>query len=637
MMSVQRLGACGLGLVLALVGLMVAPPVAQAADPIPIATIQGTGPVSPYDKKTVTTTPSRVTAVYGQVSSAELRGFVIQTPGTGGPRRDLSKASDAIFVYLGSTAFDVKIGDAVSVTGTVSEFNGLTQIGGAVTITRVTGGVPTVRPVSGLRWADTVDQRENLESMLYSSTERFTVSDTFPLLRFGELGLTSAELPLQPTEVARPGSAAAERQAARNLAIRVNLDDGSNRGFTRTATLPARPLPYLSVGESVAIGDRLRLTEPVIVDWRNNAWKLNPTSPTVPGSEPATIRQVRDDPAPRVRGAFSVASFNVLNYFTTTGQGRSGCNGGNLAADDTFNVTYDCDVRGAWDGADLNRQQTKIIAALNSMDASVVGLMEIENSARLGEQPDEALLALVAALNVDAGYRKWAAVASSTQLQPVAEQDVITNALIYQPREVRLNGRAYALGSAAGDDGAFRNARTPIAASFTPRGGGDPVLVVVNHFKSKGSGDDATGDNDDVGDGQGFYNGDRVRQAQALRGWVPDVQRAARARAVALVGDFNSYGQEDPLRVLYAGGYRNIAPADEWSYSFGGLLGSLDHVLLNPAARQRLTRADIWNVNAGESPALEYSTYKTTANDYYSPGPRRSSDHDPVVVGLRRR
>ena len=31
----------------------------------------------------VTTTPSRVTAVYGQVSTAEFRGFVIQTPAPG--------------------------------------------------------------------------------------------------------------------------------------------------------------------------------------------------------------------------------------------------------------------------------------------------------------------------------------------------------------------------------------------------------------------------------------------------------------------------------------------------------------------------------------------------------------------------
>ncbi|MET1004062.1 MAG: ExeM/NucH family extracellular endonuclease [Propionibacteriaceae bacterium] len=635
-MRLRRLSAYAVGFTLLVAGLVAAPEQAHAADPIPIADIQGTGVSTPKAGQVVTTTPSRVTAVYGQGAAAEFRGFVIQTPGTGGAARDLTRASDAVFVFLGSATAAVAIGDVVSVTGTAGEFSGLTQIGGAVTVTKVTGSFPTIRPLSGLRWADTVAQRENLESMLYASTERFTVSDTFPLLRFGELGLTSAELPLQPTEVARPGSAEASAQAARNLAIRVNLDDGSNRGFTRTATLAARPLPYLSVGVEVAIGDRLRLTEPVIVDFRNGVWKFNPTTPTEPGAEPAVIRQVADDPAPRVGGALSVASFNVLNYFTTTGQGRASCNGGNLDTEHSFNVTFDCDARGAWDDADFGRQQSKIVAAVNALDADVVGLMEIENSAALGEQPDEALGALVTALNRAAGFRKWAFVPSSTELQATSEQDVITNALIYQPRWVHLASPAYALGAAAGPDGPFANARTPIAASFAAWAGGDPVLVVVNHLKSKGA-DGATGDNADIGDGQGAYNGDRVRQAGALRDWVPSVQQRARASAVALIGDFNSYGQEDPLQVLYTAGYRNAAPDDEWSYSFSGLAGSLDHVLLNGPARSRLNRADIWNVNSGESPALEYSTYKTTTTDLYAPDARRSSDHDPVVVGFRRR
>ena len=635
-MRLRRLSAYAVGFCLVAVGLVAAPQRAQAADPTPIAEIQGTGPTSPKAGQVVTTTPSRVTAVYGQGSTAEFRGFVIQTPGTGGARRDLATASDAVFVFLGTQTLDVAMGDVVSVTGTAGEFSGLTQIGGAVTVTTVTGDFPTVRPRTGLRWADTAAQRENLESMLYASDERFTVSDTFPLLRFGELGLTSAELPLQPTEVARPGSAEASARAERNLAIRVNLDDGSNRGFTRTATLAARPLPYLSVGVEVAVGDRLRLTEPVIVDFRNGIWKFNPTAPTTPGAEPAVIRQAADDPAPRVGGAVSVASFNVLNYFTTTGQGRAACTGGNLDTENSFNVTFDCDARGAWDGADLGRQQSKIVAAVNALDADVVGLMEIENSAALGEEPDEALASLVAALNRAAGFRKWAHVPSSTELQAVGEQDVITNALIYQPRWVRLDSPAYALGAAAGPDGPFANARTPIAASFEAWAGGDPVLVVVNHLKSKGA-DGATGDNRDTGDGQGAYNGDRVRQAQALRDWIPSVQQRAGTAAVALIGDFNSYSAEDPLQLLYGAGYRNAAPDDEWSYSFSGLAGSLDHVLLNGPARARLTRADIWNVNSGESPALEYSTYKTTATDLYSPGPKRSSDHDPVVVGFRRR
>lgn len=623
--------------VLALVAgtLSTLPGTAHAADPLPIAAIQGTGAATPYAGKQVTTTPSVVTAVYGQGSSAELQGFVVQTPGTGG-RKDLSTASDAIFVYMGSQSFDVAIGDQVVVTGTASEFRGLSQITGT-SITEVKASYRPVQPVSGISWEKTAAQRENLESMLYSTTEKFLVSDTYPLLPFGELGLAAGgSLPVQPTDAGAPGSAAAVAQAAENAAIRVNLDDGSNRGYTVTEDFPARPLPFLTSSQGVKVGDRLTLDEPVIVDFRNNLWKFNPVTPVVAGDEVATIKSARADKTPNVGGALSVASFNVLNYFTTVGKGRKDCSGATLDTTGSFNVTDDCDVRGAWDDDDLKRQQNKITSAINQLDASVVGLMEIENSAKLGEAPDEATATLVAALNAKAGQRKWAYVPSSTtQLQAVADQDYITNALIYQPKEVKLNGEeSYALGSAAGADGAFANARTPIAAAFTPRVGGQRMLVVVNHFKSKSTGSGATGDNADTG--QGAFNGDRVRQARALLDWLPDLQDEARTDATALIGDFNSYTREDPLRLLDDAGYRNAAPDNQYTYTFSGLSGSLDHILLNADARRRLTRADVWNINAGQSQALEYSQYKTTTVNYYKTNALRSSDHDPVIAGFKK-
>lgn len=275
--------------------------------------------------------------------------------------------------------------------------------------------------------------------------------------------------------------------------------------------------------------------------------------------------------------------------------------------------------------------------AINDLDASVVGLMEIENSVRLGEPVDEALASLVDALNRAAGHRRWAYVPSaSDQLQPVEQQDVITSALIYQRREVRLDRPAWALGSAAGDDGPFANARTPIAAAFSARSGAEPMVVVVNHFKSKGS-SGATGDNVDAGDGQGAYNGDRTRQAAAVHDWVPGLQAAAGTDAVAVIGDLNAYAQKDPVHVLAEAGFRDAAPRGQYSYVFSGLSGSLDHILLNRAARCRLRKADVWNINAVESEAYQYSTYRTTRIDYYRPDQRRASDHDPVIAGFSRR
>lgn len=613
-----------LAVVLAL-GLFLTAPPAYAAEPVAIAAIQGTGASTPLNGQVVTTETSVVTAVYPKADNG-FNGFVIQTPGTGGEDKDPAAASDAIFVYAGNVAFDVKIGDAVTVTGKAGEFRGLTQL----VLTSVTVQDADVDPAEPVptAWADTAEQRENFESMLYESDEEFLVSDTYPLLAYGELGLAAGdELPVQPTDVGAPGSDAAVKQAAANLINKVNLDDGTNRGTA------GQTLPYLKTGEGVTVGDTLELTEPVIIDWRNDKWKFNPTGPIEAGDEPAKIDAGETPAAPKPEGDFTIASFNVLNYFTTTGEGRTDCVGGNKSLDDTFNVTFDCDVRGAWDADDLARQQAKIITAINELDASVVGLMEIENSAKLGEDVDEATATLVAALNKAAGSDKWANVSSSTQLQPVADQDFITNAMIYQPADVKLNGKAYALGSAATDDGAFGNARTPIAASFTAAEGGEPTLVVVNHFKSK-SGSGATGDNVDTGDGQGAYNGDRVRQAEALVDWLPSLRRSTRANSIALVGDFNSYTQEDPLRVLYNAGFAEAAPADQYSYNFSGLAGSLDHILINRPLAQRKTTAAVWNINAGESTALEYSQFRSTEIDYYTDDARRASDHDPVIMGI---
>jgi hypothetical protein len=152
----------------------------------------------------------------------------------------------------------------------------------------------------------------------------------------------------------------------------------------------------------------------------------------------------------------------------------------------------------------------------------------------------------------------------------------------------------------------------------------------VNHFKSKGSGvDDGTG--------QGNANPDRVEQAEALAAWVPGVAAETGTDAVLLAGDFNAYSMEDPMQVLHDAGYTNtqtVSDEEEWSYSFSGLSGSLDHVLANDAALAAVTGVDIWNINSGESVAMEYSRWNYHGTDFHDAGPFRSSDHDPVKVGL---
>src|SRR5262249_14129138 len=135
----------------------------------------------------------------------------------------------------------------------------------------------------------------------------------------------------------------------------------------------------------------------------------------------------------------------------------------------------------------------------------------------------------------------------------------------------------------------------------------DTFVVVANHWKSKGAGtplyDGDTEDTSSPAVDQGAYNATRGRQAQDTSAFGAQVAASLGTNRIFLVGDFNSYTQEDPMQVLYANGYTDLGAAldpSEWTYSFDGLEGSLDHVLASPAARVMVTGADVWQINAQE-------------------------------------
>lgn len=620
-----------------------APPVDQ--DITPIAAIQGTGDATPLNGQTVTT-EGVVTAFY---PDGGYNGYVIQTPGTGGAI-DLAThtASEAIFVYAKTSAVtsEVALGDTVRVTGKAGEFNGLTQLsveaGAATKIAAVAAPAPVVLTT----WPSSASQRETLESMLVTVSSTFTVTNTNNTNRYGEVGLAAGDRVLrQPTDVARPGTPEAAAVAADNAARGVVLDDGGSLDYAARANNGTGALlngdltpAYVSLDHPVVVGGTATLSGSFVLDYRNNTWKLNPASFLTGDGHTqgqATFTNPRTSAPKDVGGDISVGSFNVLNYFTTLGSSDPAC----LAYTDREgigrNVRTGCDLRGAWGADDLARQQSKIVSAINTLDASVVGLMEIENSLKTTPStPDTAVSTLVDALNAAAGTAKWAYVPASAQLPDASQQDVIRNAIIYQPARVQRDGEALALGTQSGSGQAFDNAREPIAQRFVPAGGGESLLFVVNHFKSKGS-TGASGAQADQKDGQGAWNPARVAQATALRDWVSSLSTGG--QAAVLVGDFNSYTREDPLQVLYDAGYVDAESSLEVgrsTYSFDGLSGSLDHVLLNAAANKRVTGGDVWNINSGESVALEYSRYNNHGTLFWQDGPYRSSDHDPLKVGL---
>ncbi|MFF5229798.1 ExeM/NucH family extracellular endonuclease [Dactylosporangium sp. NPDC000521] len=624
---------------------------------LPIAAIQGTNTdTSPQVGRNVTT-EGVVTAVY---ATGGFNGFYLQTGGSGGAEADDATpgASDAIFVFGSVAAGQVHIGDSVRVTGNVVEFQGTTEIS-SPTVTQLASPLPAVVPGT-VPWSSltTAAQKEAHEGELIAPQGTFTVADNYDANWYGSFTLAAGDAPLrQPTDVGRPGSAEALAAVADNAARSITLDDGSSVNYSGSANT-GTPLPWLTPTNAVSIGSKVTFHQPVILEYRFSLWNFQPRQRvTDNGAAVATFSDTRtgnQQPA-NVGGTVRLATFNVENYFPTTGesyvaQGFGTCSyhddraGTHIAVDKCVGPGNAAGVRGAANDASFQRQQAKIVTGINRLGASVVSLEEVENSAKFGKPRDAALAQLVDALNAAAGGPVWAYVPSPAVLPPLAQEDVIRSAFIYKPADIALVGTSVILTTASGPGQPFSIAREPLAQAFKKVGAtdADAFLVVTNHWKSKGSGDPLyPGDAEDTSSpakNQGSFNATRVREAEETVAFANQVATTVGTDRVFLVGDLNSYNHEDPMQVLYDAGYTDLGSAfdpNESTYSFDGLQGSLDHVLANAAARTLVTGADVWQINAQEAVAYAYSRYNYNATLLFNGGdPFAASDHDPVVVGL---
>jgi predicted extracellular nuclease len=553
-----------------------------------IGQVQGDGAASPLNGGQVTVRG----VVVGDVPGFD--GFYLQDADGDGN----AATSDGIFVY--SPDAEVALGDTVAVIGAVSEFGGLTEITSrtdvAVCAAGTTADLPPATPLD-LPADDAT--RERLEGMLVAPADELTVSEVFDLTSFGQLTLSAGGLLVQPTELARPGTPEAAAIVAENRLRRIALDDGvSGRVTTATA-------PYLTPGTPVRVGDVLGFTSPLVLGYGNGQWRLEPADGTADGSfAPQNTRPAAPDP---VGGDVQLGAFNVLNYFLTL---------------------EDDGGRGAETAEAFEKQAGKIVPAIEALDADVVTLMEIEDTDSTGYSPgdaDQAIADLVGRLDTAAGYDKWSYVPLPEELYAV-DRDVIRNAIIYQPAEVQPVRDSVGLV----DESVWFNAREPIAQTFSKDG--DLFTVVANHFKSKSAGA-STGDNVDAGDGQGQWNGDRVRQAESLAAFTEDLRETTGDPDVVLMGDFNAYTQEDPIETLREEGYTDLGSVldpERYSYVFDDMSGSLDHALATTELTAKVTGLAHWNINAVESFAYQY----VGDPELYAPHPYRSSDHDPLVLGI---
>lgn len=505
------------------------------------------------------------------------------------------------------------------VRGTVSEQYGITQLQQVTELVICDQDQPLPTAIKLHLPVPDQEHFEALEGMRVQNQQHLVVSDFYGagygLGNDGQL-VVSSRLQFQPTDVARPGSAQARQIAQDHERDRLLVDDGVAASYP--AYIPFPDHNGYGPDNPIRIGDTFQTLSGVLHHHRDDYM-------VVPGKYHITATAARTA-APTIASNANlvIASMNVLNYFNGDGQG-----GG-------FPTT-----RGARTEAAFEMQSDKIVAAITAMDADVIGLMELENDGFGSHSAIQHLLdALNARQSIDREYRFVAPAVSQMG------SDAIQVGLLYRPAVVTAVGTTQVLNSSTSahdDQGVLfdqRHHRPAVIQSF--RFHGQTFTLAVNHLKSKGS---ACHEPNEGDDGQGNCNLQRTRAAQGLIHYLDTQPTGVASDAVLVIGDLNAYSQEDPVVAFEQAGYTNLkrspiaTETQPFSYSFSGQLGSLDHALATESLMPWVVSATDWHINSVEDVLMDYQTESNgqpyqSVDTYAAADAWRSSDHDPVVVGL---
>ncbi|MFB2864287.1 ExeM/NucH family extracellular endonuclease [Aeromonas sp. MdU4] len=578
-----------------------------------------------------------------------------------------TQESAGIFVYLPDAEKkfpDLKPGSEVCFEAKIQDFFGGLQLKLADNNNiQVTNGSEAPAPVmlkvrDGESLAATLKRHEGMLVALDSASDlRITRTYGFDYgPKRSNMVLSHKEPLLKPTQLHEANSpeAIALNEANQNNQLVIETDIKAKDG--KIAWFPElnADTGYLRVGDQIT---KLQ----GVVAFNHDKWRLILSPDAL-----LKMGDIQDSQAPRQSAPkrpdgtkLRLGSFNVLNYF------NSGVGGDiNPTCGDAF--TPKCN-RGAPSESEFELQRTKIVSAIVDMDADLLGLMEIENN---GYQDGAAVKNLVDELNKRVSADKqYAYVIPDSKLLYQGKffgSDAIGQAIIYRPALLSPQGAADIIRLPVQKSGDARAAsqRDSLVQTFTVKGEAEPLTLVVNHLKSKGSGC-LENDKSEPADLQGKCNEFRVSAAKALGDAVTKLPGQ-----VLLVGDFNSYAKEDPIRVLtdyvpnpshpiktgqqtylgdtlYTDGQQFSQPGyglidlnvkfngkAAISYSFEGEQGTLDYALANKAMAERVLKVSDWHINSYEMKLFEYGK-KNSGVFEKSENMFRSSDHDPVIIDLK--
>lgn len=547
-------------------------------DPVPLTIMQIQG------ASHMSAVAGQVVLTGGIVTAVDTDGFYMQhATGDGN-----SATSDGIFVFT-TTAPNVLVGDAVSISGAVQEF-----LPGAntqnLTVTRIvptsvvvdssgnalpaavligTGGIlPPTESYDSDGFTifnpavDGLDFYESLEGMRVTIDAPLVVG---PTNSFGET-----------TVIASGGAGATGVNSRGGVTIsagdfnpeRIQIDDDSGlfAGYAPAYTQGDRLSSVTGVVSYNFTSYEVLVTEAVTITTDAPALTRNPT--TLVGDT----------------NHLSMATYNLSNLDPT---------------DTTFNLLA-----------------TDIVYALGAPDILAAQEIQDADGAGTGGNLSGTVTAqlLIDAI-VTAGGPRYVyvevapTVANTTGGEPNGN---IRNGYFYNPDRV-----GYVANSATAiDSSTYSGTRRPLAAQFTFNG--QTILAIDVHFTSRGGSDPMTGSTQppsNAGDAA------RTTQANGVAAYINNQLATNPNLNVAVLGDFNGFWFENVVGnlVTTAGLNRasDLAPEEErYSYVFENNAQQLDHILLSTGLYAG-AQYDAVHINAEFSAAT------------------RPSDHDPQIVLLR--
>jgi predicted extracellular nuclease len=574
------------------------------ADSVRIHDIQGTTRTSPYAGKQVTDVAGIVTGIRTYGSS---KGFWIQDTAPD----DDPATSEGVFVFTSSTPKGVAVGDAVTVSGTVSEYVPGGTSSGNQSITEITKPVVTVVSSGNAVPAPVVlDARSVPDEYTPAGDSAAGGSVGGLTLRPSKYALDRYEslegMNVQVADVRVVGAT----DPYTELWVTVKPDQNrSRRGATVYGSYDSQNsgrLQIQSLGSTADfpvanVGDRLTGTTTGPLDY-NQYGGYTLVAETIGTLRSGGVQ--RETTEKQKNGELAIATYNVENLDPS---------------DDTFAA-----------------HASAIVNNLRSPD--IVSLEEIQDNNGATDDgttaADVTVNKLIDAIVAAGGPRyDWRAVDPQDKTDGGEPGGNIRQVFLFNPERVsftdrpggdattavgvtKSRGKAHLTvspGRIDPTDEAWASSRKPLVGEFVFRG--RTVFVIANHFNSKG------GDQGLAGQYQPPVRSSEVqrhRQATLVNAFVKDILALDKNADVVALGDINDFEFSGTARILEKDGalwsaIKSLPKNERYTYVYQGNAQVLDQILVSPAIRRGCD--------------LEYDSVHLNAEFH-----DQISDHDPQVL-----